>query len=381
MQHGYQDAAAMTNVLYLRQASDGGGGADTVIFNTLAAMKDSKFNIIPVYLRKHHESISTISARLSELGVRNFYEVPGKLPIDPIQLTRIAWIIKSHNVEIIHCHEYKSDILGFLLRRMFPRVKLLSTVHGWIETRARSKYYVKADREVLKRFDAVIVVSLDIMHTCQDKGIKRLHLLQNCVDTHRWSADKYKERADTATSFKVGFVGRLSSEKGPFDFVYAASKVLAEYSDTEFYVAGTGTELHRMKTLAIESGVINRFHFLGHLEEQQVKDLYQQLDVVMLTSYTEGIPLTVLEACAMGVAVVATDVGGVSEVIKHGFSGLLAKAGDVQTLARHVISLRRNRNLMDSLKDNGMDLVQKQFSLQNYTTNLENIYEGILNRR
>ncbi|MBF0608602.1 MAG: glycosyltransferase family 4 protein [Magnetococcales bacterium] len=369
----------MINVLYLRQASGSVGGADTVILNTIEAMKGSDINIIPVYLKKYNEDVSAISCRVSEIGAASFYDVAGRLPVDPLQLLQIGRIIRRHKVRIIHCHEYKSDILGYLIGHLFPTVKLISTVHGWIETRKRSRYYIKLDRVVLRRFDAVIVVSSDILRVCQDSGIDRLHLLRNCVDTSKWSASEDEMPGDRpATPFSVGFVGRISMEKGPLDFVYTASRVLQEYPDTEFYVAGTGQELHKMKTCAIEAGVIGRFHFLGYLNEQQLNKLYQQLDVVLLTSYTEGIPLTILEACAMGVVVVATEVGGVGEVIEHGVNGLLTRAGDVQALASAIISLRQDNALFKRLKDNGRNIVQQHFSSQSYAVKLQDVYEGIL---
>jgi glycosyltransferase involved in cell wall biosynthesis len=356
-------------VLYLRQSSGGGGGADTVILNTALLLDSSRFFLIIAYLSKYDQTL-TFTSKLKETGV-TFFEFPGIKIFDMRQFTSIVKLVKKYDVRIVHCHDFKADVYGYLLKVLFPGIRFVSTIHGWIARRLRSLLYIKIDRAVLKKCDAVIAVSQNIEQTAKGYGIQKLHLIQNSIRLDRW---KPGESTKSPGHFRIGFIGRISKEKGPADFVHAAKKIITQYPVCEFFVAGNGPEEGQMKTLVNQLGLGGHFHFFGHLDENRLYDLYQKLDLLLLTSYTEGIPMAVLEASAMKVPVVATNVGGVSEVITHNVNGLLAEAGDIDSIAKNVLLIINNREVAEKFAENGRRIVETNFSAGKNIKKIEDIY-------
>jgi glycosyltransferase involved in cell wall biosynthesis len=363
------------SILYLRETKGRGGGADTIILDSIRYINKDSFSIIVVYLRKYKEVISyDISSQIRDMGC-NYFELPGIKVFDLKQFFNIIKIIKQYNIKIVHCHDPKTDFYGYLLKIFFPELRFISTIHGWIERRKRSAYYIKIDIFVLKRFDAVIAVSNNIKQSAEKSGIKRTYLIQNSIDINRWRPSREK---NPSRLFNIGFVGRISKEKGPIDFVFIAKKILAQDSNCEFWVAGEGPEEMAMKDLVRELELGNKFHFLGQLDYNQIHGFYKNINLLLSPSYTEGLPITILEACAMSVPVVATKVGGVNEIITHNYNGLLTDAGDIDLMARYALLIKHNNKLADMLKTNGRSIVENRFSLANNVKKIENLYIKIL---
>lgn len=363
-------------ILYLRHSSGGGGGADTVILNLAAHIDTNQFLVIVVYLRNFKEDISLISEQSKEKGI-TFFEFPGIRFFDIKQFLNIVELVKKYNIKIVHCHDPKSDVYGFLLKVFLPKLRLVGTIHGWIQRRMRSVLYIKIAKFLLRRFDAVIAVSQDLEQDAKRDGIKNTYLIHNAIDTNLW-----KRREDVSKSakspFVVGFIGRISREKGPFDFVNVAKKVIEQDTDYEFWVAGEGPEEEALKDLVKKFNLEDKFHFIGQLTKPILFDLYQKLDLLLLTSYTEGLPMVVLEACAMSVPVVTTNVGGVKEIIIHNYNGLLADAGDIDCLTRNVIALKKDKELIEKIKKNGRITVENEFSFKAAIEKIEAFYKAMI---
>jgi len=133
-----------------------------------------------------------------------------------------------------------------------------------------------------------------------------------------------------------------------------------------------------MKNLIKDFEIESYFHFAGHLDANQLQDFYQKLNIFMLTSFTEGIPLTLLEVGAMGVPVVATNVGGVSEIISHNKSGLLAPPGDIKLLTNHVLHLLSEEAEANKLALQGKSIIENNFSIKTNVEKLQTVYKNIL---
>lgn len=371
-------------MLILRHCSGSGGGADTVIAEQVGLLRLhensglARFRPIVAYLRKYSENLEPIARRFKAIGAE-FFELPGMRFFDPIQTLRLAWIIKKYGVVLVNCNDPKSHFLGALVKKLFPKVALVGTLHGWIVNRRRSAFYMYIARKALKRFDAVVAVSEDLADWAHACGIDGVHVVKNGIDLDFWKpASGNDERGSRDTPFKVGFVGRLSPEKGPDIFVSVANAVVntgtAAGCPIEFYMAGTGPEEASIKILAEELHLGGCFHFLGHVERDNLRALYGKLDALLLTSRTEGTPMAVLEAMAMGVPVVATRVGGVGDVVTHEYDGFLTEPEDVKGLASALITLKDDKSLGVRLAKNARKTVESRFSLQTSVMALERIY-------
>jgi glycosyltransferase involved in cell wall biosynthesis len=146
-------------------------------------------------------------------------------------------------------------------------------------------------------------------------------------------------------------------------------------------LAGEGAERGNLESMVASSGIAEKFTFLGMLGEEEVREKYQELDLFLMTSYKEGTPLSLMEASALELPIVATDVGGVTEIITHGKNGLIAEAGDVETIANHVLSIARDPSLAASLAKNAREVLEASFSVKAKVKDTEAVYEELLASR
>jgi glycosyltransferase involved in cell wall biosynthesis len=367
------------NLLNLRQAAGGGGGADTVLFNVLKRIDRQRFCAAVAYLFKRGENILPI-ADLFRDGDIELIEVPGGRLIDPVQLYQLHRLIRRRNIHILHCHDPKADVYGVLLRWFNPGLKLVSTLHTWHIHSWRSRWYTGLDMLALRFFHLLIAVSEDTRQHALDGGLREVELMLNGVDTEFWTPVARPER-QAGEKVTIGFVGRLSREKGVQDLVAIARKVLDRHPDCEFLLAGEGPEREPAEALAVRLGVAPRVRFLGLLPKVELKALYQRFDLLLMPSYSEGVPITMLEAVAMGVPVVASRVGGVGEVLNHGETALLSEAGDMDGMVCNIFKLIDEPARADELRRRGRELVLGHYAVAERVRQLEALYLNLLERR
>ena len=173
----------------------------------------------------------------------------------------------------------------------------------------------------------------------------------------------------------VGAVGRLNPQKAPLDFVRAAARIRDQRPDTHFIWVGTGPLAAQARAMAEESGLAHVFHFTG--QRNDVHDILCGLDVFVLASRWEGFPLTVLEAMAAGVPVVATDVDGTREAVRHDDNGLLVPPGDPGALARAVLDVLDNPERARRLGQRGRERVEQEFTRERMLAYLAQAYEDV----
>jgi glycosyltransferase involved in cell wall biosynthesis len=366
-------------ILHLRHSKGGGGGADAVLLQDLSVLDKARFQTGVVYLRKHREQPSRMIQRLRDVGVP-CYDHPGNAVVDVRQLLRIARLVARTGTRILHCHDPKSDIYGYLLRLFRPGLRLVCTLHGWTVKVRREALYNWATVLVLRRFDAILAVSESLRRRAETESLPGVHVIPNAIDVESWQRPDGAWRATPPgkKGIAIGFVGRLSPEKGPLNFVRTVRRVSERAADCEFFVAGEGPERPAMEALAASLHVADRIRFLGHLNEEELRALYRRLDMVLLTSHTEGLPMVILEALAMSLPVVATRVGGVGEIVRDGVNGLLAEQGDIEGLATAVLRLVDSAALRVSLGVEGRKGVVTRFSLPARIAALESLYQGLL---
>lgn len=359
-------------LLNLRQAAGRGGGADTVICQMLRRLDRQRFVAAVAYLFKRGESIAPIAELLREADIE-LIEIPGRRLLDPFQLYRLHRLLRERRIEILHCHDPKADVYGALLQLFNPRLKLVSTLHTWHLQSWRSRLYIFLDFWALRCFHRRIAVSQDTRQQALAGGLKEVLLMLNGVDTEFWTAGPRVERRPGAP-LTIGFVGRLSREKGVRDLVRIARAVLDRYPDCEFLLAGEGPERAPAEQLAQQLGVAQQVRFLGQLAKGDLYDLYQRLDLLLMPSYSEGVPITMLEAMAMGVPVVATRAGGIDEVLTDGETALLTAVGDNEGLARRIVELIEAPARAAELSRRARELVRTGYAVTERVRQLEGLY-------
>lgn len=238
---------------------------------------------------------------------------------DPGAVRSLRAHIAAQGVDLVHTHGYKANLYGFLATRR--GVPVVATNH-----RFDTGSHNRLDRPVLRRFDAVFAVSDEARDCLRTQyGIAHAMTIPNGVDPREFEGVAPTLDLDHPL---VGMVARLAPEKAPGDFLATA----AALAGATFALVGDGPLRQQLER---EAGA--NVHLLGFRDD--MPGVYASLDVLVQPSYREGMPMTILEAMAGGVAVVATRVGAAADVIDHERTGLLVDPADVPGLSAAVRSL------------------------------------------
>lgn len=351
------------------------GGANRVIWSLAAGLRGAGIEPILYFLinaKPGQPAKAGASGRHQDV---EYHESVGRRFVDPKQLWALRGFLRERGVRIVHSHDSKADVYALLLKRLLPNLRIVSTIHGFIALSPKSRLYRWLDKRILPSFDRVFVVSPAMRELFPESFRARLEVLSNGLDTEYWQAAPRALRQPGGPVL-VGFVGRISPEKGWREFVEVARKVSVNGSGFRFRVAGDGLHFGEMRALADSLGLSQRFEFLGAVEDMRA--FYKSIDLLLAPSWTEGLPMAQMEACAMGLPVVATDVGGVSGLVEHGQSGLLARAGDVETLAEHVLRLGRDPQAALDMGLRGRRIVEERYSIHSRVAYLAGAYASLL---
>jgi Glycosyltransferase len=244
-------------------------------------------------------------------------------------------LIQSRAVDVIQSHLPNAHVLAALAGRLTGR-PVLATVHGRAMT--------TLDMEVQKLTGThLAVVCRHSYFQALGVGIdpRQVHFLPNGVDTERFRPQRVRTgplrtRFGVAPeTMLVGFIGRLSAEKGPDLFLRMALSVRAQCPEAEFILIGEGAMLKQLETFAKRFGIADAVHFAGTREDMPA--VFNELDVVVSSSLSEAMPLAVMEAMASGLPVVACKAGGIPDLVAHGLTGWLAgRSADYEELAASV---------------------------------------------
>jgi len=345
--------------------------------NWLELLDHERFNGFVAYLHRRDQSITPILKRLLDRGLGHV-AFPGKRVLDIGLLLRLRRLILERKVNVLHCHDPKADVYGRLLRTLVPGLKLAATLHAWHTHSWRSALYKRLDLMAVRGFDLVTAVAQDIADIATSAGVRGVRTIPNGVDLRRWALRS--SRAHGEQPFTVGFVARLSREKGIEDFVAVAEQVAREIPEARFCVAGEGPESGQMRSLVARAGLAERFEFTGFLDETGMRNLYASLDVLLHPSHSEGTPMTLLEAAATGVPVVATLVGGVGGMFTDGKTACLSHVGDVPGLARSVIRLARDPEQSAAQSAAARAAVEKDHDMVHRVRLLEGFYRQMIDK-
>ena len=241
----------------------------------------------------------------------------------PSAVFKIVEIIKKHDVDIIHCQRHKPSIYGTLAAWLAgKKVKVLTTVHGRNRTRTLSRKII--NYVLFNRISRIISVSDavrdDILKTNWSLSPNKVATVYNGIDTDKFS-DSTSTRQEVRTqlglaikdAFVFGTVGRLTKVKGQKVLLQAFAKVIRKYPNSWLVITGKGSLEAELRRLAMELNINKRVVFLGF--RMDIPDILRAYDAFILPSFSEGLPLSLLEAMATGIPVISSRVGGVPEIL------------------------------------------------------------------
>jgi glycosyltransferase involved in cell wall biosynthesis len=284
--------------------------------------------------------------------------------------------------DVVHTHMYRADVIATkavlaMTSAGNPRPYLVSTVHS---SRIRSA----DDRETLRcltpEMDQLIAVSQAIVAKIADErpGLAPVELIYNGVDLRRYDdqqpASDLREQYGMEPGSKiVGVVARLEAEKGHQTLIDAWPYVLRHVPDAYLFIAGEGSMRDAIEARARANRVAHRVVFTGRRDD--IPAVTAAFDVAVLPSHREAQGLSILEAMALSRPVVASDVGGIPEMVEDGVTGMLVPHDQPQALASAIVRLLRDPELAATIAKAGHDLVHDRFCIELMVRAVEDIYE------
>jgi glycosyltransferase involved in cell wall biosynthesis len=376
-------------LLELRNTYKWGGGPDKTILLSAARHNREQVEVVVVYIRDVRDHEFRIADKARGFGL-TFYELEERSKFDLRVLRALRDIIVRHDINLIHAHDYKTDLFAYLLRRWLGRQRftLLSTAHAWVMLGPRGALYRRLDLWLMRRFDHLIAVSHATRNEMVAAGIppQLISVIHNAIDTEEWAPGPIRptlreEIGISHNSLVLGYVGRIMPEKDLDTWLRAAAVVARQYPEAQFVLVGEGRDtstLSQLQRLATDLGIAERVHFPGY--RAQLLPVYAAFDLFVLTSRREGLPNSVLEAMAMALPVVTTDVAGTKELVLHEQTGFVLPQGDVAGLAQAMTTLAGNAPLRQAMGLAGRKRVEQEFSFTGRLQRIEVLYGEIVGR-
>ena len=231
-------------------------------------------------------------------------------------------------------------------------------------------------RFIVRRSSHLIAVSQDVANHARSFGgyRKDITVIPNGVNTCTFSPTTRRCKK----SATILFVGRLVPNKGPQILLRSVPFVLARHPQARFVLVGDGPMRLKLEKEALDLDIADKVEFLG--TRNDVPDLMREADVFVRPSFLEGMPLTILEAMASGLPVIATPIGGTPELLKEGVHGLLFPVGDYRALANSVNRVLTNSDMARKMGERGRLLVEESYPWSRMVKDTEAVYKAVIAR-
>jgi L-malate glycosyltransferase len=293
---------------------------------------------------------------------------------------QIAAIAREQRATVLHCHHYSPFVYGTLARWWQP-LQMVFTEHGRADDGPPSRKRQMVNQLFGRVPARIYAVSHDLRQHMIAEGFPatRVDVIYNGVEPgtpppEYRDSDKKALLGLTPTDLVVGAVGRLDPVKDLPTLLAAFRQVATAVPNARLVLIGDGPERHAVAQLIADLELTDRVTVTGY--RRDVRELLPALDVYVNTSVFEGVSLTILEAMAAGLPVVATRVGGTPEVVVHGRTGLLVPPRDPSGVAGAIHDLLRDARQRAALGRAGRSRVEQQFSIDRMVGEYESAYNG-----
>lgn len=356
------------NVLLFTRAM-GLGGTENVVLQLCDFLYPRVSNLIVCSCGGVHVK------RLEEIGITH-YCIPDIIDKNPVSVlkvfTKLRKIISEEHINVIHTHHrmaaFYISVSGLYRTRFFVNTSH-NTFHDKIKlTQLAYKHaHLIACGETVKQ---------NLINKFQISS-RRITVIHNAVKAFegRIVIDKLLEELHADGCFIVGNVGRLSRQKGMEYFIRAIPLIIHKHPEARFVIAGTGEDDQKLKDLSIKEGIQEYLYFLGYRND--IQNLMCQLDLIVLSSLWEGLPLTPIEAYSVGKTVVATAVDGTVEIIRDGIDGCLISPQNSEEIAEKVNYLIENPDRKRNMEIQAVERYREEFSYEKLMDSYIKYYEEL----
>ena len=360
-------------------SSSGYYGAENMLLNLCASQEKSGCrNSLVLFYNVHVPNVEFYErARRRGVSVRMIHCL-GR--VDWRAVRQIREYVHEDGVNVLHTHGYKADIYGFLAARKENK-PVVATCHNWVGGTKALDIYNQLDRWMLKKFNAIGAVSPTVKQQLINSGISesRIKVIDNGIDVEAFARPEPVTESRTVGGRVIGVVARLDLQKG-FEYLLIAVRDLCRsYQRITVVISGEGPDRRAIEQMIEQYGLQHNVVLAG--QQSDMPAVYADMDIFVLPSLNEGLPMTVLEAMAAGKPIVATRVGAVPNVISDGETGLLVKPKDAIGLRHAIARLLSDPDLCRSMGARAQEWVGRQYTSDAMALQYRSMYEEVLGRK
>lgn len=354
------------------------GGAQEVVLN-LATCGSARFRHEVATMHGH----GIYWDRLRQAGVKVHSLSPHKFL--PFYFASIPWRLLADRPDILHCHLIPSNIIAKPLGALLGVPVVINHDHTNDTRRAESRLLLALDRFSNRFASHIVAVSAscrEFLITRESIPANDVTLVPNAIDLRRFSpstAMRDQARIELglpASARVVAGVGRLNPQKNFSLFLDIAAQLAPRFPGLHFLLAGDGPEEKMLREKAAALGIADRVTFSGYVADTRL--VYLAADVLLMPSRYEGLPMTLLEAMAMGLPVVASQLDGIAEVIGDGREGFLVPSDNTSLFVELTAALLQDAELSSRIAQNARAKIEASFSVERMTSAVEEIYDRFL---
>lgn len=350
------------------------GGAETYILKTIERMKKKrvKFFVICDHKGSNHDKIEKVCSNVEIININSVLDIKAAY--------KIAKFCRDNNINIIQSHFLRESFVAVIAKLFNPRIKVIWTMHLIYEEKRSILNFL--NRLFSLGTSSIICVSEAVKKSLAKIGInhKKLATVLNGVDTDYFKPTyngSIREELDIEKDdILLTTVSRFQEIKG-HDFLIDVLNELKLNYDIKFkaLLVGDGEEMDNIKNKVLKLGLEDNVIFAGYRED--TPRILTESDIYISPSKNEAISFSIMEALACQVPVVATEVGGVPEVINKGKCGIMVNYGDKKEFAKAIFELYNNKNEYEEMKKNSRQLIEENFSLENMIEQTYNLYKKL----
>ncbi len=336
-------------------------------------------NIELAVTQEHIDHKLQVSDKFVKLGLPS-HIIPMNGAFDLRLIKRLKTLIRDREIDLIHTHGYKSDIIGLMVAKL-TGVKCVSTPHGFeIGDDLKLKLYIGLSCRLFRFFDAVVPLSEQLVSDVRPYGIskQKLRLIENGVDLKPIDALRQEllEAPRTRKAPALGYIGQLINRKNVSDLIEAFARLKSDYTSLELILLGDGDERPNLEAQAKKLDVADDVRFEGY--QDAALNWHSEIDVFVMTSKLEGIPRCLMESMALKTPIVAYDIPGVDQLISDSKTGLLAPVGDVECLVNQCARLLGDQAYAEKISEQAFDMVNERFSAKRMAREYESLFTELV---
>jgi glycosyltransferase involved in cell wall biosynthesis len=365
------------------------GGAQLSTLNLISNLPKDKYQVSVItshagILKQEFESLENTRAYFSPFLKRAINPI-----VDIFALIHIYLIYRCNGFKIIHTHSSKAGIIGRWAGLLAGIPAIIHTAHGWSFNDCQpipvKRFYIFLEKITAVFTTKIICVSKKDIETGLKYKIapkEKFTLIKYGIplsELKNSSCDKAVKKKELGINNDypvVGMISCLKPQKAPLDYVKACIDVYSKRQDVNFLLIGDGILRKKCELELSKTSLNGKFIFAGWRKD--VSEILDIIDIVVLTSKWEGFPIAIIEALAKGKPIVATDTGGIRELVRDNAAGYITKPGEYKNTADSILNILKDKNSFNRMREEAFKLIDDSFDIRTMARNMDNLYRSLV---